>query len=91
MSKNKSIDGLTVRDAKNPTPEIKKPAKPTPKPTKAKLSATKNPVKNIDLWKKLIEVMKPHKIEFIWVKGHNGHDYNERCDRLATDFAESFL
>ncbi len=49
MSKNKSIDGLTVRDAKNPTPEIKKPAKLTPKPTKAKLSAAKNPVKNINI------------------------------------------
>ncbi|MBO5945853.1 MAG: ribonuclease HI, partial [Clostridia bacterium] len=31
-----------------------------------------------------------HKVEFVWVKGHNGHDYNERCDRLATAFADSF-
>ena len=44
---------------------------------------TKNPVKNIDLWKRLLEAQKPHKVEYIWVKGHAGHEYNERCDRLA--------
>ena len=50
---------------------------------------TKNPVKNIDLWKKLIDAMKDHNIEFIWVKGHAGHEYNERCDTLATTFADN--
>ena len=44
---------------------------------------TKNPVKNIDLWKKYIEASKQHEIEFIWVKGHNDNIYNEKCDKLA--------
>jgi len=44
---------------------------------------TKNPVKNIDLWQEFLSVSKPHKIEFIWVKGHNDNKYNEMCDKLA--------
>lgn len=46
------------------------------------------PVKNIDLWKKLLEVKKPHQVKFIWVKGHDGHEFNERCDELATSAAD---
>ena len=45
----------------------------------------KKPVKNVDMWKRLIEAMKPHKIEFVWVKGHAGHKFNEICDKLAVD------
>jgi ribonuclease HI len=45
-------------------------------------------VKNIDLWKEYIEVSRPHKIKATWVRGHNGHDENERCDKLARDEAE---
>lgn len=48
-------------------------------------NASKKPVKNIDLWKRLLEAMKPHKIDFVWVKGHNGHEFNEICDKLAVD------
>jgi len=44
---------------------------------------TKNPVKNIDLWKKYINASKIHDIEFIWVKGHASNKYNEKCDKLA--------
>jgi ribonuclease HI len=44
-------------------------------------------VKNIDLWRDFIEVSKTHKINAIWVKGHNGHEENERCDQLARDEA----
>ena len=44
---------------------------------------TKNPVKNIDLWTKYIDVSKNHTIEYVWVKGHNENKYNEMCDRLA--------
>lgn len=44
---------------------------------------TKNPVKNIDLWKKFLTARTNHKIEFIWVKGHNENKYNELCDKLA--------
>lgn len=38
---------------------------------------------NVDLWKRLLELMKIHKVNLIWVKGHAGHPDNERCDRLA--------
>lgn len=46
-------------------------------------TAGKTPVKNVDLWKRLLEAKKQHEVEFIWVKGHAGHEYNERCDTLA--------
>ncbi len=46
------------------------------------------PVKNVDLWQRLLRAMKPHSVTFIWVKGHNGHAYNERCDKLATSAAD---
>jgi ribonuclease HI len=46
------------------------------------------PVKNVDLWKRLLKAAKPHSIRFIWVKGHDGHPENERCDRLATSAAD---
>lgn len=44
---------------------------------------------NPDLWEKLLELTETHEIEWIWVKGHAGHPYNERCDELATSFADS--
>ena len=50
----------------------------------------KDELKNPDLWARIYELSKLHEITFIWVKGHNGHDYNERCDSLATAFADSF-
>lgn len=46
------------------------------------------PVKNVDLWKRLLKAASPHKITWIWVKGHNGHPQNERCDLLATTAAD---
>ena len=46
-------------------------------------------VLNVDLWQKLVALLDLHKVNFVWVKGHNGHPYNERCDKLATDFADS--
>jgi ribonuclease HI len=45
-------------------------------------------VKNPDLWKEYIEVSKQHKINGIWVRGHNGHTENERCDDIARGEAE---
>jgi len=45
-------------------------------------------VKNPDLWREYIEVSKGHKINAIWVRGHDGHEENERCDKLARDEAE---
>ena len=49
----------------------------------------KEPLKNPDLWVRLFELTEMHEVTFIWVKGHNGHDYNERCDLLATTYADS--
>ena len=46
------------------------------------------PVKNVDLWKRLLEAMKIHNVTFTWVKGHAGHEMNERCDELATTAAD---
>ncbi len=45
-------------------------------------------VKNPDLWKEYIEVSKLHKIDAIWVRGHDGHEENERCDVLAKEAAQ---
>lgn len=46
------------------------------------------PVKNVDLWKRLLQAKEPHDVTFIWVKGHDGHAQNERCDELATTAAD---
>ena len=46
------------------------------------------PVKNIDLWKRLLQAKEPHNVSFHWVKGHDGHPQNERCDQLATAAAD---
>ena len=46
------------------------------------------PVKNVDLWKRLLKAKEPHQVTFIWVKGHDGHAQNERCDALATSAAD---
>ena len=46
------------------------------------------PVKNVDLWKRLLKAKEPHQVTFIWVKGHDGHEMNERCDYLATSAAD---
>ncbi len=48
--------------------------------------ADKKPALNTDLWEKLLELIKIHKVEINWVKGHAGHPENERCDRLAVQF-----
>lgn len=46
------------------------------------------PVKNPELWQRLLQAKEPHEVTFIWVKGHDGHVYNERCDQLATSAAD---
>lgn len=45
---------------------------------------------NIDLWERLLALLEIHKVTFIWIKGHDGHAYNERCDRLAVKEAEKY-
>ncbi len=46
------------------------------------------PVKNVDLWQRLLKACEPHQVTWHWVKGHNGHPQNERCDSLAVAAAE---
>lgn len=46
-------------------------------------TAAKKPVKNQDLWMRLDELLSKHQITFHWVRGHNDHPENERCDQLA--------
>jgi ribonuclease HI len=50
-------------------------------------TADKKPVKNADLWLALLDAAAPHRIEWLWVKGHAGHPDNERADKLASDAA----
>ena len=52
-------------------------------------TADKKPVKNADLWQALLDAAAPHRIDWIWVKGHAGHPENERADRLASDAADA--
>ena len=52
-------------------------------------TAGKDPVKNRDLWERLLELTKTHHVTFYWVKGHDGHPENERCDKLATSAADA--
>ena len=51
--------------------------------------ANKQSVKNKDLWQRLLKAKEPHQVKFIWVKGHNGHEFNERCDEMAVASANS--
>ena len=46
-------------------------------------TADKKPVKNIDLWQRLEAAMKPHQVEWFWIRGHSGHVENERADAIA--------
>ena len=54
-------------------------------------TADKKPVKNEDLWRQLDELAAKHRIEWLWVKGHAGHDGNERADALANQGVESVI
>jgi ribonuclease HI len=47
----------------------------------------KEQVPNADLWERLLKLMQVHSVEFRWIRGHNGHEENERCDELATNAA----
>lgn len=48
------------------------------------------PALNIDLWQRLIPQLERHEVVFSWVKGHDGHDYNERCDALAVGESQKY-
>ena len=51
-------------------------------------NAQKKPVKNRDLWERLLAAVAPHEVTYHWVRGHVGHPENERCDALATSAAD---
>ena len=53
--------------------------------------ADKKPVLNIELWQQLDSLLSIHSVSFEWIKGHNGHKYNERCDTLAVNEYQKFL
>jgi len=50
-------------------------------------TASKQPVKNVDLWQRLDAATQPHEVQWHWVKGHSGHPENERVDALAREQA----
>ncbi len=52
-------------------------------------TADKKPVKNAELWQALLDAAAPHRVDWVWVKGHAGHPDNERADRLASDAADA--
>jgi ribonuclease HI len=54
-------------------------------------TADKKPVKNVDLWRQLDELAQQHEVEWLWVRGHAGHDGNERADALANRGVESIM
>lgn len=52
--------------------------------------ADKSAVLNVELWQRIDALLSKHQVEFVWVRGHAGHPYNERCDALATEYADRF-
>lgn len=54
-------------------------------------TAGKKPVKNEDLWRRLDELANLHRVQWVWIKGHAGHDGNERADRLANRGIDQLL
>ena len=52
--------------------------------------ADKSPALNPELWGRLLELLEIHDVTFVWVKGHAGHPYNERCDEMAVMEAEKY-
>ena len=52
--------------------------------------ASGKPAQNVDLWQELLGLLEKHSVTLHWVKGHEGHPYNERCDALATGEADKY-
>jgi ribonuclease HI len=52
-------------------------------------TADRKPVKNEDLWRELDELASRHEVKWVWVRGHSGHDGNERADALANRGVET--
>jgi ribonuclease HI len=51
--------------------------------------ADKKPALNVDLWEEILKLFDKHEVKIVWVKGHNGHPENERCDALAVAYYKS--
>lgn len=51
------------------------------------IKSDKKPALNSDLWERLLQLIERHEVKIVWVKGHDGHPENERCDKLATQAA----
>lgn len=49
------------------------------------IKSDKKTVLNIDLWEEILSLLDKHDVQFKWIKGHNGHPENERCDKLAVE------
>lgn len=54
-------------------------------------TTNKHIIKNIDLWRKLDKLIEIHNLHWNWIKGHSGHNENERCDKLARTAAKTFI
>jgi ribonuclease HI len=54
------------------------------------MRTNKEPAANPDLWERLLALLERHEVTFVWVKGHAGHPFNERCDELATASADKY-
>lgn len=54
------------------------------------IKSDKTQAKNADLWEELLKLLDVHKVNIVWVRGHNGHPYNERCDKLAVEQAKKY-
>ena len=55
------------------------------------VNSKREPVVNRDLWERLAAATKPHQVHWVWVRGHNGHAENERCDELARAAIEAVM
>ncbi|MDR1101593.1 MAG: ribonuclease HI [Clostridiales bacterium] len=50
----------------------------------------KKPALNPDLWGRLLDLLERHEVKFIWIRGHNAHPENERCDRMAVEQSQKY-
>ena len=50
----------------------------------------KKPALNADLWERLLDIIDKHSVSITWIKGHDGHEYNERCDEIASAAARGY-
>ncbi len=54
------------------------------------IKSDKTQAKNSDLWEEILKLLDIHKVNIVWVKGHDGHPYNERCDKLAVEQSKKY-